>query len=185
MTRSLLTVLIVVLSGCAATEIGRHQSYTPSRNSEVTTQSNEGLAPLSPQPLAQASTQSSLSAYPRNINQTGASSAVQALYAQAELDRHSGRLDAASNALGRAIQLDPRNAFVWSALAKIDMLMQQYDQAENEASKSNSLAGGNPWLESKNWRIIAAARQASGNARGALEAQSRAEEIMQGFTAGQ
>lgn len=179
--RSLVPIVALTLAGCAATEIGRRQVYSPPPGSGVVTHPSGELAPLSPTPLPlTANGGQPLSAYPRDIQHSDASSAVKALYAQAEQGRVSGKLEMAGNALDRALRLDPRNPFVWNALAKIHLQMQQYDQAENEASKSNSLANGNPWLRSANWRVIAAARHGQGNTQGSLEARARADAAMQG-----
>lgn len=189
--RVLMICLPIVLAGCAATEIGQRQIYTPPPNSGVTTRPDNGLAPLTPlsipQVLQQTGPTSSHPAmiYPRSIEDTQSSTAVLALYKQFQQERNTGKLDAAGDALQRALRLDPRNAFLWNALASLHLQQQQPDQVEGEASKSNSLAGGNPYLEAANWRLIAAARQAQGNAAGALQAQTQAEQAMQGQSPGQ
>lgn len=181
--RALLSGLpLLLLAGCAATEIGQRQVYVPPSGPDVTTQPDKSLAPFSPQALPEVapSTPQPVVDYPRTIDDTQASSAIMALYHQAQQDRGAGKLDAASNDLERAMRLDPRNAFLWNALASLHLQQQQSQQAESEASKSNSLAGGNPYLEASNWRVIAAARQAQGNAAGALQAQAQAEQALQG-----
>lgn len=185
--RVLMICLPIVLSGCAATEIGQRQIYTPPPNSGVTTQPDKGLAPFSPRALPQTTPTPAqpVMVYPRSIEDTQSSSAVLALYKQFQQSRSTGKLDAAGDALQRALRLDPRNAFLWNAMASLHLQQQQPDQVEGEASKSNSLAGGNPYLEAANWRLIAAARQAQGNAAGALQAQAQAEQAMQGQSSGQ
>lgn len=179
--------LMVVFAGCSPTEIGQRQTYVPPTRGSVSTQPNEGLAPLTPQPLtiAQSATASQNLIYPRNINQTSASSAVKTLYAQAQTDCASGDLSAASNALERAVQLDPDNAFVWNALATLDLRRKKYQRAEAEASKSSSVANGNPWLAAANWKLVAEARRGQGNIKGALEAHTRAAQIMSELPSGQ
>lgn len=103
--------------------------------------------------------------------------AVVSLMRKAAEARAQGQLDLAAAQLERAQRIEPRNYFVWSALAKVYLDQQQYDQAISVAGKSNSLARGNPYVEIENWKTIARAMTAKGDSIGALQAQSRVEEI--------
>ena len=112
------------------------------------------------------------------------SQAVVSLMKQARTARAAGQFDQASGALERAQRIEPRNYFVWSSLARVYLDKKDYDNAESVALKSNSLARGNIYVELENWKIIAAARQAQGDAIGALQAQSKADEIQRGISGG-
>lgn len=103
--------------------------------------------------------------------------AVVSLMKQASQARAAGKYDQASGALERAVRIEPRNYFVWSALARNYLDKKLYDNAESIALKSNSLARGNVYVELENWKIITEARQAQGDAIGAVQAQSRLDEI--------
>ena len=103
--------------------------------------------------------------------------AVVSLMKQASQARAAGQYDQASGALERAVRIEPRNYFVWSALARNYLDKKLYDNAESIALKSNSLARGNVYVELENWKIISEARQAQGDAIGAVQAQSRLDEI--------
>lgn len=103
--------------------------------------------------------------------------AVVSLMKQASQSRAAGKYDQASGALERAVRIEPRNYFVWSALARNYLDKKLYDNAESIALKSNSLARGNVYVELENWKIITEARQAQGDAIGAVQAQSRLDEI--------
>lgn len=183
--RWLLFCLPLLLVGCATPEVGQRQVYTPPANAGVTTAPSNNLAPLTPQALTPTSPSQTPLVYPRSIEDSNASPAVVALYQQAQKSQQAGKFNAAGDALQRALNLAPRNAFLWSAMARLHLRQQQWDQAEAEASKSNSLAGGNVYLEADNWRMIAAARQAQGNAQGALQAQTQAAQLMQGQSGSQ
>lgn len=113
---------------------------------------------------------------PAEITREG-NQAVAALLESADKHVKSKQLDKAGAALERALRIEPRNAGIWHDLAQIRLHQGQYQQAESLASKSNSLAGGNRSLQSRNWKVIASARKASGNSAGAEEAEARASQF--------
>lgn len=114
--------------------------------------------------------------FPRSAEQISGQ-AVTSLMRKAADARKQGQYDLAAAQLERAQRIEPRNYFLWSALARVYLDQQQYDQAISVASKSNSLARGNVYAELENWKIIAGARRAQGDSLGALQAQARIEEI--------
>jgi len=167
-----------LLSGCA-TEEGQSSSTggvitnAPPLPSPGTTVPGVGtyIPPTATQPPLV--TQS----YPHTIQDTNASKAVLSLYKQAQDARAAGHADQAEALLERALHIESRNPFVWQALAGAHMDLNHPDQAESAAQKSTSLGRGNPYIEAGNWRLIASARQARGDAGGAVQAQARADEI--------
>lgn len=114
--------------------------------------------------------------YPRTAEAISGQ-AVVSLMRQAATARAEGRLDLAASQLERAQRIEPRNYFVWSALAQVYLAQEQYDQAVSVAGKSNSLARGNVYVEVENWKTIARARRAQGDSIGALQAEARVDEI--------
>jgi tetratricopeptide (TPR) repeat protein len=115
--------------------------------------------------------------YPHTIQDSGAGPAVLSLYRKAQDARAAGHPDQAEEQLERARRIEPRNPFIWQALAGTKLDLKQYDQAEEFANRSNDLARGNPWIENGNWRLIATARQQRGDSGGAVQAQNRADDI--------
>lgn len=113
---------------------------------------------------------------PAEITREG-NQAVAALLDSADKYVKSKQLDKAGAALERALRIEPRNAGIWHDLAQIRLHQGQYQQAESLASKSNSLTGGNRGLQSRNWKVIAVARKATGNVAGAEEAEARAAQF--------
>lgn len=103
--------------------------------------------------------------------------AVVSLFKQARAALDMGKPEQAQAALERALRIEPRNYFVWSAMASAYLEQKNYPQAMTVAKKSNSLARGNVYVEMENFRVIAAAKEATGDAAGALQAQARVEEI--------
>lgn len=107
--------------------------------------------------------------------------AVRSLMAQSQQSQAAGRQDEAIASLERAVRIEPRNAFLWSALARAQLKQANYEQAEAMAQRANSLSGGNPYIQVDNWRVIAAARNGRGDAAGGLQAQARLEELQAGL----
>ena len=134
----------------------------------------EPIQPPAPQPVQPAAPPADLP--PAEITREG-NQAVAALLESADKYVKSKQLDKAGAALERALRIEPRNAGIWHDLAQIRLHQGQYQQAESLASKSNSLAGGNRGLQSRNWKVIASARKASGNGAGAEEAEARASQF--------
>lgn len=140
-------------------------------------------APL-PQPVAPVAPDTTAMAPPPKVLPGGpktaadiSGAAVLSLLRKSSEARAKGQYDQASSALERAVNIEPRNYFVWSALARVYLDKKLYDNAESVAMKSNSLARGNVYVELENWKIIGDARQAQGDAIGALQAQTRVDEI--------
>jgi tetratricopeptide repeat protein len=104
-----------------------------------------------------------------------ANSAVASLVTSARADAAAGRLTNAAASLERALRIEPRNPRLWQELARVRLKQGDYVQAESTAARSNSWAGGDSRLRSENWRLIAQAREARGDAAGARAALDAAE----------
>lgn len=103
------------------------------------------------------------------------SPAVLALLANAREAQEAGRYGHAASALERALKVEPRNPRLWHRLALIRFRQGRHAEAAALALRSRSLAGGDPDLDSRNWRLTAAARHALGDEEGARAALRRAE----------
>lgn len=101
--------------------------------------------------------------------------AVAGLMDGARADVAAGRLANAAAALERALRIEPRNPRLWHELARVRLKQRDYDQAESVAARSTSWAGGDSGLRAENWRLIAQAREARGDAAGARAALEAAE----------
>lgn len=103
--------------------------------------------------------------------------AVLKLLDQAKGELSAGRAEQAVADLEIALNIEPRNPFIWQELAQAHLAQHLPDQAENKAQRSNGFARGNPYIELDNWRVIAEARQARGDLTGARQAQDRIAEL--------
>lgn len=88
--------------------------------------------------------------------------AVLALIEEAERNLGAGRPEQAAVALERALRIEPRNPTVWHYLGLARLDAGEFAQAETMAARSSSLAPGDRALRSRNARLVATARQASG-----------------------
>lgn len=132
--------------------------------------------PLASQPLPLESAPPATRSFPSAASAISGE-AVTALMEQAGKDRAAGKLDLAAANLERAVRIEPRNYFVWSSLASVYLAQRLYPQAESVARKSTSLSRGNPHVEIANWRIIAKSLEAMGDSFGALQAETRVDEL--------
>ena len=103
--------------------------------------------------------------------------AVIALLNTAEQQANAGDLEAAAASLERAIRIDPRNPVLWYHLATVRLSQGDAQAAEQLATKSTSLAPGDTAQQSRNWQLIAQARRAQQDEKGALAAEQRAREL--------
>ena len=103
--------------------------------------------------------------------------AVLALLDTAERQANTGDLESAAASLERAIRIDPRNAVLWYHLATVRLSQGDAQAAEQLAAKSTSLAPGNTVQQARNWQLIARARHAQHDVKGAAAAEQRAREL--------
>lgn len=174
-------VMLVALLGACASSTGTREGTAwpdagPSRDAGTASPStpNQPAVPEPPVPLEPV--KPPVQDAPKTAESISGQ-AVVSLMRKAADARAQGQLDLAASQLERAQRIEPRNYFVWSALAKVYLDQQQFDQAISVAGKSNSLARGNLYVEIENWKTIARAMQAKGDSIGALNAQGRVDEI--------
>jgi hypothetical protein len=117
-----------------------------------------------------------LSGFPRSAEAVSGP-AVLNLLNQARSEMAAGQPDQAVASLELALDIEPRNPFIWQQLADTNLQRHLPEEAEHVAQRSNSFAHGNPYVEVENWRVIAAARQARGDAAGAQQARDRMAEL--------
>lgn len=103
--------------------------------------------------------------------------AVAGLMESARADAAAGKLSTAAASIERALRIEPRNPRLWQELARVRLQQGQFVQAESVAARSNSWAGSDNALRAENWRLIAQAREARGDADGARGARESAEKL--------
>ncbi len=90
---------------------------------------------------------------PRPANQ-----AVARLSSQSDMFAGQGKLKKAAQSLEQGLRIAPKDALLWSKLARIRLLQHRFSQAVALARKSNRLARGNSTLLQRNSAIITQAQ---------------------------
>ena len=186
--RGLIVFLVVLAAGCSSQ--GGTMAPVEDRTGASNNSANYGsqiveqeapepatqpyIAAPAAAPVQAPSTQSKavVQSPPRQTN-----SAVTSLVTVADTKMKGGQYDQAAASLERALRHDAKNAEVWSKLAEVRLLQNEYAQAENTALKSNALSDGDKPLMARNWRLISKSRRLRGDAVGADEAEARAYQI--------
>jgi hypothetical protein len=156
--RHVLPLFVLVIAGCAAVV------QTPGPAPEL-----PASAPPAPEPPASSLPAPDPSA-PLPPAARTESIAIAGLMDGARADSAAGRLANAAAQLERALRIEPRNPRLWQELARVRLKQGDYAQVEGTAARSNSWARDDPMLRAENWRLIAQAREARGDAQGALVA---------------
>lgn len=110
---------------------------------------------------------------PKSIKKN-ASPAVMSLVNSADQAMKQHQTDRAGSLIERALNLAPRNPFLYQKLAAIRLTQKQPAQAVQLARKSNSLAGNNPFIKQTNWQLIAQADKNRGHKSAVRQAVLRA-----------
>lgn len=101
---------------------------------------------------------------------------------QARAAREDGNIARAGQRLERALRIAPRDAGLWHRMAVVRFEQGRYQQAERMAQRSLQLDdGGASALALENWRVIAAAREALGDAAGAAAAREEIRRLESGL----
>ena len=163
----LLVFLAAVIAGCATVVPEPGPGPAPSPSPAPSPGPELGL-PSEPGPGLESAPLPAPSAHTENL-------AIAGLLLGARTDAAAGRLANAAASLERALRIEPRNPRLWQELARVRLKQGDYAQAESTAARSNSWAGSDNALRADNWRLIAHAREARGDAEGARVALETAD----------
>lgn len=167
---------VVILAGCAT------RPLPPASPPQQEPQQPRGHAtPLpseqAPQVIQPTQPQTQRQKLPPSKPGEISSSAVMSLLNSADTQVHSGNPSRAAAILQRALNIEPRNPFIYQRLAAVRLAQKQFQQAEELAYKSNSLASNNPFVQADNWLLIAESRRLRGDSTGQQQAMARVEQL--------
>ncbi|MGN8157304.1 tetratricopeptide repeat protein [Salinisphaera sp. SWV1] len=178
---------LILVAGCA-TQSGGMSAPSGNAPSQPSQASPSGPAGQAPPPAnsgnpsvnapQQPPQQQQKKTPPQNASQIS-SPAVMSLLGRADTLANAGHMDAAASTLERALDLAPRNPFIYQRMAAVRLAQGENGQAEQLAMKSNSVSNNNPFVEAGNWQLIAEARKQAGNSNGAQKARAQAVNFRQ------
>jgi len=160
-----LVIALLAAAGLAACAVPAPRPGIPAETGVV-------VAPADPLPLPAEETPPAppVPAVPEEPAPAPTAPAALALAAQSEQALAAGDLRLAGLQLERALRIAPRDAGLWNRLAQVRLQQGEFEQAERMAERSLQLGSADRGLALANWRIIAAAREAVGDAEGARRA---------------
>lgn len=179
--RAVASLTLIALAGCAGApsrhqeapvvEQGRSEQAPPAQGAAPTQAVSRPQLEPPPAPPPATGPAPSTSTGPAPT----AGPAVIALLSLARSQAGKGEGEQAAATLERALRIEPQNAWVWHRLAVLRLEQQHWNQAIDLATKSITLAGGDPRLLGGNWEVIARARDGKGDHAGAKQAHQRAQ----------
>ncbi|MBE9567125.1 MAG: hypothetical protein IMF14_00415 [Proteobacteria bacterium] len=92
-----------------------------------------------------------------HLSGSSSSDAINLLLNQADLLIENNEYNAAADKLERVLRIKPDYAPAWSRLSWLALQMGSAKRSVQMAKRSNSLAGGDPELQSLNWTFIRSA----------------------------
>ncbi len=111
-----------------------------------------GCASYTPGTLDSDSSTSSDTGY--SASQVSDNTAVQTLYDQAMNYAYAGDYDQAEASLERGLRIEPNNAYLWFELARLSASYGNLNKARELASRAQSLAGGDRYLQGHIERFV-------------------------------
>ena len=152
----LLAIVVVVLAGCSAQggTMAPFEDPTGNNNSanygnrvveqpESTASAARTKAYVAPPTTAPVSAPTTSASPQQSYKPAKTNAAATSLVSIADAKIKGGQYDQAAASLERALRHDAKNADIWSKLAEVRLLQQDYSQAESTALKSNALSNGN------------------------------------------
>ncbi|MEX2600913.1 MAG: hypothetical protein WD355_04655 [Balneolaceae bacterium] len=173
---SVIGLTVLLLGGCAGSAT-RSGPSVPVEDQSTSADSRQRDINSTSEGIADPDTSSPPSTDESDSGQAEMNPVIVALLDSAEQELQSGREENAVAVIERALNLEPKNASLWSSLAVIRLQQGIWQQAYVMANKSNSLAQGNRLLQIRNWQIIEKARAGLGDTNGSAQARDRVKKL--------
>ena len=146
-----------IINGCSSVDYSRDQSIGSAppvieqSRSQETVRSEELYQPK----VITTAALSQDTVFARNSSRPPASrSAVLDLLRRSKAAIDQANYNEAESLLKRALRIEPDNAWLWHNMAVLQFYREDYQQAVQQALKSNNLAKNNQKLKSSNYKVI-------------------------------
>ena len=157
----LVLFIISLVNGCSTVDYSRRGADPLYKMPPVDERStaSDGRTTTSdelPQPkiITTAALDRSTSIYQKKSSPPASRQAVLDLLAQSKSAIEKYKYDDAEGLLKRALRIEPGNAWLWHNMAVLKFYQEDYQQAIQQALKSNNLEKNNPQLRKNNSKVI-------------------------------
>jgi len=156
MTKLYLLILLIIslINGCTTIDYSRPDTDSTYKSPPVYERSSNGAAEQQPRVITTAVAEQAQPAKLKKKSPPPSRQAVLDLLAQSKSAMEESHYDEAESLLKRALRIEPGNAWLWHNMAVLKFYQKDYQQAIQQALKSNNLEKNNPRLKANNSKII-------------------------------
>jgi len=156
MTKLYLLILFIIslINGCTSIDSSRSDTDLKDNNPPVYEQSSQTAIEQQPRVITTALAESSQAVKFKKKSPPPSRQAVVDLLVQAKSSMEELHYDEAESLLKRALRIEPGNAWLWHNIAVLKFYQEDYQQAIQQALKSNNLEKNNAELKINNAKVI-------------------------------
>jgi len=157
----LIVFIISLLNGCTSIEPSGSERTSTEKKAPVVERTAEPEQQISAKAITQqpkvitiAAAAPALTSKPKKTSPPPSRQAVLELLSQSKSAIDQYNYNEAESLLSRALRIEPDNAWLWHNMAVLKFYQQDYQQAIQQALKSNNLQKNSPQLKINNEKII-------------------------------
>lgn len=150
----LLLFIISLINGCTSIDYSRPDANSDDKYPPVYERTSENALAQQPRVITTAMAEQAQPIKLKKKSPPPSRQAVLDLLAQSKSAMEENQYDEAEGLLKRALRIEPGNAWLWHNMAVLKFYQEDYQQAIQQALKSNNLEKNNPQLKLNNSKII-------------------------------
>lgn len=150
----LLLFIISLINGCTSIDYSRPDANSDDKYPPVYERTSEDALAQQPRVITTAMAEQAQLIKLKKKSPPPSRQAVLDLLAQSKSAMEENQYDEAEGLLKRALRIEPGNAWLWHNMAVLKFYQEDYQQAIQQALKSNNLEKNNPQLKLNNSKII-------------------------------
>ncbi|MCU7939005.1 MAG: tetratricopeptide repeat protein [gamma proteobacterium symbiont of Bathyaustriella thionipta] len=156
MTKLYLVILFIIslINGCTSIDYSRPDTDLNDKYPPVNDRSSENTTQQQPRVITTALAEQAQPVKFKKKSPPPSRQAVLDLLAQSKNSMDQYHYDEAESLLKRALRIEPGNAWLWHNMAVLKFYQEDYQQAIQQALKSNNLEKNNTQLKLNNTKII-------------------------------
>ena len=156
MTKLYLLILFIIslINGCTSIDYSRPDAHQDDKSPPVYERASENALEPQPRVITTAMAEQTHSVKLKKQSPPPGRQAVLDLLKQSKSAMKANDYDDAENLLKRALRIEPGNAWLWHNMAVLKFYQEDYQQAIQQALKSNNLEKNDLQLKMNNSKII-------------------------------